>query len=285
MARINIEDSLHAEPAFKRLVRILGNEDLAVGLLYRFWRAAQDYWAEDRSLMPEAEFIADGFEPLAPAGLVTKTSSGVKAAGSERQFEWYRKQVVSERAAENAASLGGQARAETALRDEHGRFLPNKVQPEPSATQLYPAALPLPLPLSLSLKKEEEEKKKNTVAGATASSGVVKKRSKYSDATREKMRVFIAKYAERYREKYGGPPQGLSDRAVIGRLGTWIEEVSQERATQLVEAYLLVDHRPINESCHDLWNFFRHLNRIGLALDRGGDPAGIDWSKVFGGGM
>lgn len=119
--------------------------------------------------------------------------------------------------------------------------------------------------------------------GAPNKSTPAPNKSKFSEDTRQKMRAFIATYSDGYRKKYGGPPEGIRDKALVGKLGHWIESVSEQRACELAQIYLQVDYRPINESCHDLWQFFRHLNRIGLALQTGQEPGGIDWSKVFGG--
>ena len=107
------------------------------------------------------------------------------------------------------------------------------------------------------------------------------KRKKFSDLTRTKMHSFIQTYARLYKEKYGGPPEGIRDKAVIGKVGHWVENVSEEHAKNLVEVYMQVDHRPINESMHDLWQFFRNLNRIGIALASGTAPGEINWSEVF----
>lgn len=96
------------------------------------------------------------------------------------------------------------------------------------------------------------------------------------------MAAFFTAYAEAYREKYKSPPEGMRDKALVGKVGHWIESVSESRAVQLVQVYLQIDHRMINDSCHDLWHFFRHLNRIGNALTTGVDPGGIDWEYVFG---
>jgi hypothetical protein len=109
------------------------------------------------------------------------------------------------------------------------------------------------------------------------------RKPKFSEETRRKMHSFIVAYSDGYKAKYGGPPEGIRDKAIIGKIGHWIESVSEERARNLVEVYLQVDYRPINESCHDLWQFFRHLNRIGNALSSGADPSGINWNRVFGG--
>lgn len=89
MARISIDDELHADHRFKRLVRKLGDEDKAVGLLYRFWRIAQDYWGDEMSLIPTGIFEAEEFQILNEVGLAEKEVDGFYASGSEERFGWY----------------------------------------------------------------------------------------------------------------------------------------------------------------------------------------------------
>jgi hypothetical protein len=88
VARISIDDELHADFRFKRLCRNVG-EDLAVGLIYRFWRLAQDYWGDEMSLVPFAEFEAEGFGPLLQVGLAENRPEGVYACGGNKRFAWY----------------------------------------------------------------------------------------------------------------------------------------------------------------------------------------------------
>jgi hypothetical protein len=130
MARINIEDQLHSEKEFKRLIRIVGNEDTAVGLLYRFWRAAQDYWGNEYALMPKADFIVDGFEPLLAAGFAIERQEGIYALGSEKQFSWY----LQRRRASRSAGMTKNT---------------SSGQPERQKTPV--PVIPLPLPLTLTL--------------------------------------------------------------------------------------------------------------------------------------
>ena len=97
MARVGINDELHADRRFKALVRSLGgDEDRAVGMLYRFWRHAQDCWARGE-LVPLAEFEADGLGPVLECGLAVLENGEVRAIGSENHFEWYRQRKVAGR--------------------------------------------------------------------------------------------------------------------------------------------------------------------------------------------
>lgn len=105
MARISIDDELHADARFKRLVRKLSNEDQAIGLLYRFWRLAQDHWADDCGLMPIAEFEAEDFRPLAEVGFAELKEDGYYAAGAEERFAWYLQKCKASKAGVKARSV------------------------------------------------------------------------------------------------------------------------------------------------------------------------------------
>lgn len=105
MARISIDDELHADVRFKRLVRKLSNEDQAIGLLYRFWRMAQDYWADECSLMPIAEFESEDFRPLAEVGFAEQRGEGYYAAGAEERFGWYLQKCRASKAGVKARSV------------------------------------------------------------------------------------------------------------------------------------------------------------------------------------
>lgn len=89
MARISIDDELHSEKRFRNLIRELGDEDRAIGLLYRFWHAAQDYWGREKSLMPLEEFKDSGFEILAKTKWAILKGDFVEATGAEMRFAWY----------------------------------------------------------------------------------------------------------------------------------------------------------------------------------------------------
>lgn len=189
-------------------------------------------------------------------------------------------------------SKAGRKRAETANRNKNGIFTSSittstaPAQHQHGAGGLHQRSWPSTAAASATASVSNTEKE-NTGAHqltlvAPAKPPAVPKKSKFDDATRLKMRDFIARYAELYRAKYNAPPESLHDKALMGKIGHWIESVSSEKATQLVEVYMQIDFKPINDSMHDLWLFFRNLNRIGVALASGQDASGINWGAVFG---
>lgn len=154
MARINVDDWLDRKKEYKHLVRILkGNENEAMGMLVFFWRYAQDLWVKGESI-PDKYITAFGWEPLVESGFAIKQNEGYYAIDSEKKFRWYKQKL-------DAAPIGGQARAETAQRDETGRFksdIKDLNQPEPAGNEpssfLVLSSSFLPIKAS-SLKRQE----------------------------------------------------------------------------------------------------------------------------------
>lgn len=299
MARLNLEDSWWTDPRRERLGHLLGDSVLADGVAVRAWRLAQEYWKRGR-LIPESIFNSlRGSPQLLEVGLAgvreVDGERGIYICGSSEHLEWLK-------AKKAGGSKGGKASA-TRPRDSRGRLQktpkqsPSTVQADskldPSLSK--PLTLPLTLPLSPALEEEKKEEAKfenreplpggelqayAVMPGMPAHPAAAKK-SKFSELTRIKMRSFIAAYAEAYRAKYGGPPECLKDKALMGKLGNWIEYMAEDRAVGMVQVFMQIDHRQITNEEHSLWLFFRHLNRIGNALNTGKDAGSIDWGQVF----
>lgn len=88
MPRINVEDDLDKDPRFRTLVRLLqGDDERALGMLFRFWQAAQVRWKRGE-LIPEDVFAAGGWEAILEAGLAVRRDGGIYARGAEVQFRW-----------------------------------------------------------------------------------------------------------------------------------------------------------------------------------------------------
>lgn len=287
MARINFEDDVEAQDEFWVLLPLLGGDrDRAIGKLVRFFRIAQKAYGHDEP-MTEEDLRSKGFGDMIESGWAKPVEGGgYQALGAKKHFNWYRQRCEA-----------GQERADT-QRDEKGRFQSKRSSDEtPTNTGDRPATVqPLTLSLTPSLTLSQKKKKNiraeteieaapETHAVATAPASLpteVPKKPKFSELTRAKMQSFIKTYAEGYKGKYNSSPDSLRDKALMGKLGHWIEGMGIDRANQLVQVYLQVDYKPINDSFHDLWLFFRHLNRIANALDTGkADQTNINWAEVF----
>lgn len=63
-------------------------EDLATGMLVRFWRIAQKYWVPSKELIPISVFRQEGLELLIDVGMAVRNRHGIYACGAKRQFAW-----------------------------------------------------------------------------------------------------------------------------------------------------------------------------------------------------
>lgn len=147
MARVNIDDELHADWRFKALARELESEDAAIGILYRFWRLAQDYWA-DGELLPLKIFEREQLEILLELEFAEKRDNGIYACGAKERFAWYAQRC--------AASIKGvEARKHKAEQPEtksgEPKNAPGLRVAQPNATDI----ITLPLPIFNATDKKE----------------------------------------------------------------------------------------------------------------------------------
>ncbi len=92
MARINVEDHFWIE--ITALAAKLGNQDLAVGQVIRFWRIIQEKHKHKRTLNDD-EFKAHGFSEHLFDLFAIRTPEGITARGAEKHFSWLRSRVYN----------------------------------------------------------------------------------------------------------------------------------------------------------------------------------------------
>jgi hypothetical protein len=110
-------------------------------------------------------------------------------------------------------------------------------------------------------------------------------RGKLTPGHRTKINGLIGAYVKAYKARYGSNPEQIySDKAILGKIKDWMKTTTEERAINLIQVYLQIDFKPFVDSFHNLWLFFRHINRISNALDTGQAVGGMDWNYIFGGG-
>lgn len=116
MARINFEDSVFTTPQWNKLIVSIAKkyahcdldefQELAKGRLHTIWRLAQDYWIENRTLIPEKVWILIPYhQDMIDCGFAEKRESGIYIYGSEEQFEW----LISRRESGRKGGLKRQA--------------------------------------------------------------------------------------------------------------------------------------------------------------------------------
>jgi hypothetical protein len=93
MARVNVEEKLFTDNRFKALVRRIGDEDRAVGMMIRAFRLAQTFWGQDRGLIPLDLWNMHDLHILIDCLLAEKRDTGVYVKGSEQYFDWYLRKI------------------------------------------------------------------------------------------------------------------------------------------------------------------------------------------------
>jgi hypothetical protein len=287
MASVRLEDQVWTDPRFVMLGKLYGASHFdAIARVAMIWNyctekkiySLSEALIETLSCVQNfSEFLVNKEVSLA----VFDQETGLyRVKGTKGRVEWLARLRKN-------GKKGGRPKKTRTKPDDNQMVTQNVTRSEPGANPLVP--VPVPVPTTVLINNNNTDTEIEVSASRNGLTPVpqpslfpIQKKSKFSDDTRSKMRAFIATYSSAYHERYGAPPEGIRDKALVGKIGHWIESVSEQRAVELAQVYLQIDYRPINESCHDLWKFFFHLNRIGNALNTGSDPSGIDWKKVFG---
>jgi len=88
MSRINVEDSLFADPRFLLVVEKIGQVN-AAGYYLLIARMAQQYWKQGKKLIPKSVWALHDFPKIMiEVGLVNEHKEGFYLKGSERHFKW-----------------------------------------------------------------------------------------------------------------------------------------------------------------------------------------------------
>lgn len=103
-------------------------------------------------------------------------------------------------------------------------------------------------------------------------------------AVRQKSMVpnLIGVYVKGWQNRYGTtarPDVGGRAVGVLKRLAACWKE---EKAVALIEVFCQMDDDYFVKRRHDLQTFEANLNKISLALDKGHEQTGINFSKIFG---
>lgn len=260
MARINIEDDVESQDEFWALMEIVKDRDRALGMLLRFFRLAQHHYGR-REPIPKEEIALKGLEAMVASGWAIPDNDGYMAKGAEKEFAWYRQRVDS-------SSAGGRARS-AGPRNDAGQYTAAPRDPagiQPDTTRGQPASSPLSLSPSLTQRHSVRAKTAVAVSPSQESPG----------------RVLISKYVDAFRRRYGEKTRPEITGKTAGQVGALLKSIPLARAIQLIQVYLQMDDPWFETKHHDFGTFVENLTKVGVALDTGKAPGGVDWSKVFG---
>lgn len=268
MARVVFEDSVETKKEFWALLGMLaGDRDLALGKLVRFFRIAQDAFSKGRP-MTASELADEGLTAMIESGWAKPIAGGFEGMGCKKHAAWLLQRVEA-----------GKARA-GATRNAAGQFDPAESSDGPAAIQRNPAGdqrNPAPIqPLALALAPSLALAKKQNKSSTGVTSALV------PTGNSPPGRTFVAAYVKAFQARYGAGTRPQITGKVAGQIQTLLKSVPLDRAVQLIQVYLQMDDRWFETKHHDFTSFAENLNKIGVALDTGQNPGGVDWGQVFG---
>ncbi len=138
MARINVEEKWWTDPRRDKLIRLIGDSDVADGRAIKLWRLAQSYWVKQYALIPDNIFIHfPDFEKLIECGLVQKTEAGFYTRGAKEFLTWNTERRESGRIGGNVSAMRP--------RDANGRLLSKQTPSKHQANTKLPTPTPTPI--------------------------------------------------------------------------------------------------------------------------------------------
>jgi hypothetical protein len=228
LARINFESRFLADPRFRLLVKLVGDEDKALGMCVRAWFLAQKYWTDDRSLIPERIWQASGLEPLVAADLAEvraeqnrTSSSGIYCRGAETQFEWLVKSNRSE---------AGKKSAE-ARRKKYGTALPAGASNLVRKRRTKPNKTPNTTELVVRSCSEQDPNRTELSLLPTLCSEIAK-----DEALTPKAGDVWSAYVTSYRARYQEPP--VRNAKQMGMCAQLVKRLGGDAAVSVVRYYL-----------------------------------------------
>lgn len=248
MARINIEDCWWTDPRRSKLARILGDERLADGSAVRMWRLAQEFWKDERKLVPSHIFeTLDDHQALVGCGLASLGDDGYYVRGSSQYLEW----VIEQRA---KSKKGGQESAKRP-RDAKGRLIkseangPAKVQAESKQIQVSGS-------YSDSSSGSISDSDSTSDSGITSSSNLQKKAN-----------AFIVRYCENFKFKYGSSPEIQGKESGIAKRVT--KNIGLDKINLYLDAYFQLPDAYVVKAKHPVYLFEAKLNEITVFANSG----------------
>ena len=237
MSRINIDDKLWSDARFDALKNILGSELLAIGMVVKSFRIAQDFWKTETKLIPKDIWNLYDFSAMEKVGLAEKLDNGVYIKGSNDQFEWLKKK-----------QLAGKISAQT-RRKKFGSAQPNSNTSRTATEHLFenprtPPEPPTPTPTL------------NTYTQTDPSEHKAKKQTKPKVGTHE----VIARYCELFEQRYG--IKAAVGGVEAGQLGRITKAHGKEQAIKIIEGYFNLNDQFLANQCHPVGMIEKQINKI-----------------------
>lgn len=258
MARINIEDQWWSDLRRSKLSKILGSEYLADAAAIRMWKLAQDFWKNERGLIPihvwehfefAKECVACGL------AVIDREPNGTErpfiyVRGSCEYLDWIREKrelaiIAGKKSAESRKKKFGSSQPPGGKGHKQPKNSSiNRTEPNENSTEPNPPTLvPVPSPvLDLSLVPADSTKCKKTS-------------------------VFIAKYCSLFKSRYGTNPEVKGKNSGIAKRIS--QDLSEEKINLYLEAFFAMPDAWLVKVKHPLATFETKLNEIVVFANTG----------------
>lgn len=248
MARINIEQVWWTDPRREKLANSLGSLLLADAVVIRAWKLAQDFWGNNRGLIPKHVFeTLEANANLIQANLAEVREDGVYVRGSSQYLDW-----VTQR--RDAAKRGGQKSSEKRTQ--------NKQKPQANAKQTSTKSKQTQASGSIS----------GSISGSSSNSGSVntpygQNEVLQAEPVKHKGKKFIEVYSELFKARYGTNPHIDGKTAGIAKRVS--ESLTIEKITLYLDAFFQLPDSKLIKEKHPIGQFEFKLNEIVVFAETG----------------
>jgi hypothetical protein len=269
MASVRV-DKPSIEKRYKLLGKLLKTSRWdAIGRMVEVWEYCTDQqtYSVTEAMLDSIGERDDFAKCLVESGFAEREKNGkIRIKGTEGRIEW----LASKREASKKGGESTKAKWEAKHRAETGPDgMPNEgpLTLTPSLTPsltLSTSPVPTTSPAQTLTKKEL---KADSLRELPPSSSKVSKLK----TDPQKIRAFIAAYAEAYGKRYHGDrPACLDDGKTIGEISRFLQHRTLDKATQLIQAYLQMgDAWFCEHKAHDFTTFAQNITKIQAALKTG----------------
>jgi hypothetical protein len=228
MARINIEQCWWTDPRREKLGLLLGSMLLADAVVIRAWKVAQEFWGNERGLIPKHIFATlEANANLIQANLAEEREDGFYIRGSSQYLEW-----VTER--RRAAREGGKKSAEN--RSKKAKQTPTKSKQTQASGSISGS---------------------NSDSISDLDSGGIARTAKAVAPIGQNL---IAHYCDEYKKRYGVNPVIRPQDARL--LKTAGDSLGSDKVKALLSSYLSMSTSWFLKKSHDVVTFYSNLNQI-----------------------
>jgi len=269
---------------------LINDQELADGIMMNVWKMAEDYWSDEKKLIPKALFMRFRHaQSVIDSGLAVEKEPGkIYVRGTEEHLSW-------REAKRRAGKAGGQKTQQNRRPDESNsstclsrpeagakavlKQCLSRTQAPSTLVPLYPSSLK---EYSVGQENQKPPVGQTAIAVADDLNQVIKKENGEA-GKRGSVQKFIAAYVKAYEKRFPGQrPMELADGRIQGQIKQLMKTFPVEKACELAEAYFQIDDPWFEKRGYAFDVFRANLNKIDQLLSSGNtSTTGINWQKFM----